>query len=142
MFLSYKLRSIWGFINFTAEYFYVFLYFIVLVLNLFWWFNGSLILQFSTFILLNYRIGGKVFSQQKKNKSKASEQRERSDTLSTWQLSDRLVLEMKEGFDEEISTKIKDMRKLAWNFHFLVLTLTLIIIYPSQYLLTFQHEAA
>ena len=86
MFLSYKLRDIWRLIDFFSEYFYIVMYFIVLVLMLFWWFNGSMILQFFTFILLNYRVGANIFSKKNKGRETAKKNLRRRETISPWEL--------------------------------------------------------
>jgi len=138
MFRGYKLRRYWGVIDAFALYFHVLKYFVVLLLILFWWFNGSLILQFFAFALLNVRIGGKIFDQKEVQKRKASSRREERKQAT---VTDREIVESKALFDEKIKHGIRKSRESAWSFHFIILALTLIIIYPSQYLLTFQNEA-
>jgi len=44
MYLGFKMKKYWGPIDFFTMYFHIVMYFIVLSLTLFWWFNGSLIL--------------------------------------------------------------------------------------------------
>ena len=44
----------------VALYFHLVLYFVVLFLNTFWWFNLSNIVQFAILVMLNAMIGSRV----------------------------------------------------------------------------------
>ena len=60
MYFSYKWKSFWSFFDFIALYNHMFVYFVVLILQIYWWFNLVNILQLSTLIIFNFKIGYEI----------------------------------------------------------------------------------
>ena len=56
-------------------------------------------------------------------------------------ITEKEVMLQREEYVVNIRKSILSNRLFAWNVHFILICLTLILIYPSQYLLTFQHYA-
>ena len=62
MYFSYKWKSFWSFFDFIALYNHMLVYFVVLLLQIYWWFNLVNILQLSTLIIFNFKIGYEIMS--------------------------------------------------------------------------------
>lgn len=56
-------------------------------------------------------------------------------------LTDQQVIQQRTDFESSIRAQMLSDRLIAWNFHYVTIAVTLILIYPSQYMINLQKYA-
>ncbi len=56
IYISYKLKKYWKIIDFYCKFHQILIYWIIMILNIFWWFNLVNIFLISTLLVFNNRI--------------------------------------------------------------------------------------
>lgn len=60
VYFGYRSNFFWKAMDGVALYFHLLMYFVLLLLNSFWWFNLTNIVQFSVLVVLNIKIGRSI----------------------------------------------------------------------------------
>lgn len=124
-FFAYSTRRFWPMFDLFASSHHMLMQFVILVAAIYWWLNLVSILLITCFAIFCISITRKL---------NVLKQEAKLDRM----LEDTKIIKLRDSFAERVRNITLDGRFAMWNMQFLLVTLALIIIYPSEFLLYFE----
>jgi hypothetical protein len=137
IYFSYKNRFYWPLLDLIALYNNMIVYFVVTMLNIYWWFNLVNILQLLTLIIFMIQVGREV-QQLKSTQAKRVKASMDSIDEDHLKFDEESVQSQKKQFDTDVNNLIMRKRLLAWNIHFIIVNMAIILLVLSEHLEVFE----